>query len=270
MSQPENRLSRREAERLLDAPASHRSALGSALSAASAPAHPGELRREEAAVAAFHTARLTPSPTSRSNYVSPTKLGSRAAARAVIATAAVVAMTSGGFALANSAHLPLLPDQASDQATESVAKTPKPTETTTETTESTETAETETTTETTTEAAPTPSFEGLCKAYQATDHSLHGSSLDSAAFTALATEVGSTDPAAIATYCVTLIGEPKETGKPSELPTPTAKPTDKPTGKPSVLPTPTDKPTDKPSPVKPTKPANPGKGGGEDSSTSGS
>lgn len=269
MSQPRNRLSRRGAERLLDAPASHDSALGRALSEANAPAHSGELRREDATVAAFHTARLTPSPTSRSNYVSPTKLGSRAAARAVIATAAVVALTSGGFALANSAHLPLLPDQASDQATESVAKTPKPTETTTETTETP--TETETSTETTTEAAPTPSFEGLCKAYQATDHAAHGKSLDSAAFTALATEVGSTDPVAIAAYCVTLIGAPKETGKPSELPTPTAKPTDRPTGKPSVLPTPTDKPTDKPSPSKPTdKPANPGKDGGEDSSTSGS
>lgn len=266
MSQPETRLSRRDAERLLDAPASHDSALGWALSAANAPAHPGELRREDAAVAAFHTARLNPSPTSRSNYVSPTKLGSRAAARAVIATAAVVALTTGGFALANSAHLPLLPDQASDQATESVAKTPKPTETTTETTEATEAAETETPTESTTESAtPTPSFEGLCKAYQATDRSDHGKSLDSAAFTALATEAG--DATKIADYCVALIGEPKETGKPSELPTPTAKPTDKPTGKPSVLPT----PTDKPSPGKPTdKPANPGKGGGEDSSTSGS
>lgn len=268
MSQPKTRLSRREAERLLDAPASHDSALGSALSAASAPAHPGELRREDATVAAFHTARLTPSPTSRSNYVSPTKLGSRAAARAVIATAAVVALTSGGFALANSAHLPLLPDQASDQATESVAKTPKPTETTTtETTESTEAAETETPTETTTEATPTPNFEGLCKAYQATDRD-HGKSLDSAAFTALTTQAGA---AGIEAYCVALIGEPKETGKPSVLPTPTAKPTDQPTGKPSVLPTPTDKPTDKPSPGKPTdKPDNTGKGGGKDSSTSGS
>jgi hypothetical protein len=269
MSQPANRLSRREAERLLDAPASHRSALGSALSAASAPAHPGELRREDATVAAFHTARLTPSPTSRSNYVSPTKLGSRAAARAVIATAAVVALTSGGFALANSAHLPLLPDQASDQATESVAKTPQPSETTEIPTETvTESPEAEDTEDT---GTPTPSFKGLCKAYQATDHAAHGKSLDSAAFTALTTEVGSTDPAVITTYCVTLIGEPKETGKPSELPTPTAKPTDRPTGKPSVLPTPTDKPTDKPSPSKPTdKPANPGKAGGEDSSTSGS
>ena len=120
-------------------------------------------------------------------------------------------------------------------------------------------------------STPKPSLKGLCKAYQATDHSAHGKSLDSAAFTALATEVGSTDPVAITTYCVALIGEPKETGKPSELPTPTAKPTDKPTGKPSVLPTPTDKPTDKPSPGKPTDtPGNSGKGGGKDSSTSGS
>lgn len=275
MSQHETRLSRRDAERLLDAPASHDSALGWALSAANAPAHPGELRREDAAVAAFHTARLNPSPTSRSNYVSPTKLGSRAAARAVIATAAVVALTTGGFALANSAHLPLLPDQASDQATESVAKTPKPTETTTETTgatEATEAAETETPTESTTESGtPTPSFEGLCKAYQATDRSDHGKSLDSAAFTALATEAG--DATKIADYCVALIGEPTAkptTGRPTDKPTP-GKPTSTPTGKPSVLPTPTDKPTDKPSPGKPTdKPANPGKGGGKDSSTSGS
>jgi hypothetical protein len=271
MSQPETRLSRRDAERLLDAPASHDSALGWALSAANAPAHPGELRREDAAVAAFHTARLTPSPTSRSNYVSPTKLGSRAAARAVIATAAVVALTSGGFALANSAHLPLLPDQASDQATESVAKTPKPTETTTETTESTEAAETETPTESTTESAtPTPSFEGLCKAYQATDRSDHGKSLDSAAFTALATEAGA---AGVEAYCVALIGEPTAkptTGRPTDKPTP-GKPSDQPTGKPSVLPTPTDKPTDKPSPGKPTDaPGSTGKVGGKDSSTSGS
>lgn len=208
--------------------------------------------------------------------MSPSKLGSRAAARAVIATGAVVALTTGGFALANSAHLPTLPGQASDRATEAVAKTPKPTETESETSTEAPT-ETPTTTESAeavpTESAsetPTPSFEGLCRAFQATDHSAHGSSLDSAAFTALATEAGGTDPAVIATYCVTLIGEPKETGKPSELPTPTSRPT--PTGKPSVLPTPTAKPTPaKPTPGKPTdKPSPAGKGGSQGSTTSGS
>ena len=115
-------LSRRDAERLLDDPTAVASALGTALAAAGAPARADELAREDAEVAAFHTARLTPSPTHRSNFVSPTLLGRRAATRAIVATGAVVALTTGGFALANSAHLPSLPGQASDQATESVTK----------------------------------------------------------------------------------------------------------------------------------------------------
>ena len=129
MNDHEIRLSRRESERLLDDPAAHDSALGWALSAINAPAHRGELRREDAEVAAFHAARLSPPPATRTNYVAPSSLGRRAAARAVVATGAVVALTSGGFALANSAHLPTLPGQASDQASESVAKAPEPTRT---------------------------------------------------------------------------------------------------------------------------------------------
>src|SRR5688500_16858782 len=132
MNRRGSHLSRRDAERLLADPAASDSALATVLSAAGATARPGELRREDSAAATFHAARLTPSPTTRSNYVSP-NLGKRAATRAVIATGAVVALASGGFALANSAHLPSLPGQASDQATESVAKTPKPSETSTET-----------------------------------------------------------------------------------------------------------------------------------------
>src|SRR5689334_22577712 len=113
MNEHETHLTRRESERLLDDPAAHGSALGWALSAAKAPARGSELRREDAEVAAFHAARLAPPPTSRSNYVSPSILGRRAAARAVIATGAIVALTSGGFALASSTHLPTLPGQAS-------------------------------------------------------------------------------------------------------------------------------------------------------------
>ena len=257
MSTPDPRLTRRDAERLLDDPTAVDTVLARSLREAAAPAQPRELGREDAMAAAFQAARLTPPPTHRSDFVSPTRLGSRAATRAVIATGAIVALTSGGFALANSAHLPLLPDQASDQATESVAKTPKPSETTaTETASETPTETPVEPTETTEEsAAPTPSFEGLCKAFQATDRTLHGSSLSSAAFTALATEAGSTDPVDIATYCVALIGEPKVTGKPTDKPTPTSKPT------PTDRPTPTDKPTPtaKPSPTDTGKPETHGK-----------
>ena len=75
MSTPDPRLSRRDAERLLDAPAEHDSVLGWALTAASAPAHAEELRREDAAAAAFHAARVSPAPAARTGYVSPSHLG---------------------------------------------------------------------------------------------------------------------------------------------------------------------------------------------------
>jgi hypothetical protein len=267
MTAPDPHLSRRDAERLLDTPAEHDSALGWALTAASAPAFPGELRREDAAVAAFHAARLAPPPASRSGFVSPTRLGSRAAARAVVATGAVVALTSGGFALANSAHLPLLPDRASDRATESVAKTPGsvsaspgapstsasgPSSSTTGSAGSPSgSGETRTST-------PTPDFKGLCTAFQAADRGTAGSSLGSAAFQALAVQAGGADR--IATYCVDLIGPPKETGRPTDKPTPTrptpTKPTDKPT------------PT-KPTPTKPTPTEAPGANGGAGNGGSG-
>ena len=289
MTAPDPHLSRRDAERLLDTPAEHDSALGWALTAASAPAFPDELRREDAAVAAFHAARLAPPPASRSGFVSPTRLGSRAAARAVVATGAVVALTSGGFALANSAHLPLLPDRASDRATESVSRTPGTGVPTTPGTSSTSgngpsssgtgsagsptgsagssTGSSETPDET---ATPTPDFKGLCRAFQAADRGDAGSSLASAAFQALATQAGGADR--IATYCVDLIGPPKETGRPTDKPTPTSKPTpgkptDRPTDKPTptTRPTPTVKPTptDKPTPTQATTedPGGSGNGG---------
>jgi hypothetical protein len=274
MTDHEIRLSRRESERLLDDPAAHDSALGWALSAANAPAHRGELRREDAEVAAFHAARLSPPPTTRSNYVSPASLGRRAAARAVVATGAIVALTSGGFALASSVDLPTLPgqasDRASDRATGSVAQAPEPTRTTSSTSSTTPTGRpsrapgTKTSKKEQSEgaetpgASPRPSFTGLCKAYQATDRSKAGKSLDSAAFTALATEAGGADQ--VATYCVALIGEPRETGRPTDKPAP-GKPTDKPApGRPTDKPAP-GKPTDKPAPGKPTDKPSPDKPG---------
>ncbi|MBD3923761.1 hypothetical protein IEZ26_03940 [Nocardioides cavernae] len=268
MSTPDPRLSRRDAERLLDAPAEHDNVLGWALTAASAPAHPSELHGEDAAAAAFQSARLSPAPSTRSGYVSPSRLGGRAATRAVIATGAVVALTSGGFALASSTDLPGLPGfpglpglpgQASDRASDSTADAPRgaagsvtpgdsgsadgspsgsasgspgasgssgsSTSTTSPGSPSATPSESPSGT-TDGPATPSPSFEGLCRAFQATDRSDAGSSLDSAAFLALATQAGGADR--IATYCVDLIGPPKQTGKPTPSPSP-GKPTDQPT-----------------------------------------
>lgn len=261
-------LSRRDADRILDAPGESDHPVGQAIQALRAPGSTSELHREDATVAAFHAARL--SPTSRPmSGIAPSARS--AAVRAVAATGLVVALSTGGFALAASGHLPTLPDQAADMATEAVAArtaqqttasdaapteateaaaaTPTEVGTTTvapETTAGTATSGTTTTeaTATASEAAtpaPVPSFTGLCTAYQASDKSAHGKALDSAAFTALATAAGGKD--AIATYCVGLIGEPKATGKPTAKPTqaatgkPTAKPTRAATGKPTSKPT---------------------------------
>lgn len=302
MSTPDPRLSRRDAERLLDAPAEHDSVLGWALTAASAPAHAEELRREDAAVAAFHASRVSPAPATRTGYVSPSRLGSRAAARAVVATGAVVALMSGGFALASSADLPgvpglpdlpALPGQAADQATESVAEAPRgaagsASSATSATPRSEGSAGTSPSGSATSPGSsgatdpsgsttpsespddtsvPSPNLEGLCRAFQATDRADTGGSLDSAAFQALAAEAGGADR--IATYCVDLIGPPKQTAKPTDTPTPTTRPSPtkptptKPTpspGKPTDQPT--DRPTDKqaPSPDKPTDKPTPSPG----------
>ena len=251
MNNPDRDLSRRDAERLLDDPASVDSALGSALSAASAPARPGELRREEMAVAAFHRARLEPAA------AVPARRAGRAATRAVVATGAVVALASGGFALASSIDLPLLPDRASDRASEAVAPSSATTSATSTATSTAGSADSSATTGTpgSTEsegsespgasASPSPDLEGLCRAFHAADRSGQGRSLDSAAFRALATAAGGPDR--VATFCVDLIGSPKP------KPTPSGKPSDQPTGKPTTLPTPTTKPppTGKPT-TKPT------------------
>ena len=271
MSNHDRRLSRRDAEEILASPAQSDHAVGPLLDALGAPGREGELLREDAAVAAFHAARLGAVPTSRSD--STVSKPTRTAAKAFLATGAVVALTSGGLALAATGHLPSLPDQASDRATEAVAKhaTESPSETTTTT--ATETATTATTTESATEvpsetptespeteAAPTPNLEGLCNAFQHGNRTEKGKSLDSAAFAALATAAGGKD--AIATYCVSLIGEPEaqktKPAKPTQAATPTkpAKPTQAATPTKPAKPTTPAKPTN---PVLPTKASNPTK-----------
>ncbi|WP_167288757.1 hypothetical protein [Nocardioides seonyuensis] len=271
MSNHDRRLSRRDAEEILASPAQSDHAVGPVLDAVAAPARPGELLREDAAVAAFHAARLSPATTSRSD--SPVPKTTRTAAKAFLATGAVVALTSGGLALAATGHLPTLPDQASDRATEAVAKhatdSPSETASTTATETATETATTtegasetptETPSETPTEspetkAAPTPNLEGLCNAFQNGNRTDKGKSLDSAAFAALATAAGGKD--AIATYCVSLIGEPR-TEKPEPVKPEKTKPA-KPAPTKPVKPTTPAKPTNPVLPTKPAKPTTPAK-----------
>jgi hypothetical protein len=245
-------LSRRDTDRILDAPVESGHPVAEVLEAIGAPGAAHELRREDAVVADFRAARLAPATRSR-REMSPTTPRT-AAVRAMAATGLVVALTSGGFALAADGHLPTLPDQASDRATEAVAaRSASPSESASETAaeEASPSANASESTETT--APPTPNLEGLCKAFQASDKAAHGKALDSAAFTALATAAGGKD--GIATYCVTLVGEPTATGRPTSLPTQA-------TGKPTTVPTPaapTGKPTTVPSPTDRSKPSSAGR-----------
>ncbi len=283
------RPSRRDAERLLDDPAAHGSALGRLLSAAKAPTAPDELQGEEREVAAFHRAHLTVPRAPAPVLVPAPRRGSRAAVRAVVATGAVVALATGGFALASSADLPHVPGFSiggGDEPAAAPAGTPSTAGTTSGTpgrrgTSSGTSSGTPSGTPSDTPSgtasdrsgtgkpsasgpatsgttpgtapgasegpgagasstSPTPSYAGLCKAFQATDRSDHGKSLDSAAFTALAEAAGG--PSQVASWCAALIGPSTDAPSPTQKPTP-SKPTDKPTGKP------TDKPTGKPTPT---------------------
>lgn len=225
--------------------------VGPVLDALRAPARDHELRREDMTVAAFHSARLTPPNSTRSDMSFTAR---SAATRAAIATGVVVALSTGGFALAATDHLPSLPDQASDKATVSVAKNRATTAPTTSAT--TTTTATPTTTETE-KSTPTPNVKGLCNAFQS-HKKVDGKWLQSSAFATLATAAGSEDPAAIAIYCVGVVGEPKVKATKAPQPTKAAKPTkapktDKvkptPTNKPTAKPTPTNKPTAKPTPT---------------------
>jgi hypothetical protein len=114
-------LSRRDAERLLEDPAAHGSALGTVLAAASAPPRPVELRREPAAVAAFHAARLAPTPAVRDHVVPPRTLGGRGARRLVVASAAALALAAGGLLVADTQWLDDLSGAVSGGAAQSVA-----------------------------------------------------------------------------------------------------------------------------------------------------
>jgi len=74
--------------------------------------------------------------------------------------------------------------------------------------------------------SPSPSLEGLCKAYAAKPDGERGKALESSAFQALITAAGGLDK--VADYCTTLLPSAKPGGgKPSDLP---AKPTDHPAG----------------------------------------
>ena len=227
MSIKRNRPSRRDAERLLDDPAAHGSDLGTLLAAAAAPAQPDELRRGfalagsadlphipflpgQASDRATESVAKAPRPSS-SAISSATRTGQSSATRGGQSSA------TGGPGKSGKPGTSGQPGKSASPSSSAPSSAPS--------------ASTSPSGSASTAPAPNPNVRGLCRAFQATDHSAHGSSLDSAAFTALAQAAAAAGAPDVATYCVGLIGEPRPTGKPSDHST--GKPTDHATGKPT-------------------------------------
>lgn len=256
MSTHRPRLSRRSASRILDDPqARSGDSLSALLAAASAPAQAGELTGEEQALARFQAGAPVPSAAPRARR--------RVAAPVAALGALGLLVAGGGLAVAASQgalHVPFDGhDNRSDKAPSAPASTnPGLDRTGTPTSAAPSGEASDGATPSSTHApngSPSPSLEGLCRAFQAGAAEVNH---DNPAFDALAAAAGGEEN--IATYCVDLIGpstKPTHPPKPTQAATPTHPP--KPTQ--AATPTKPAKPTKSPRPSKPTQAADPTKPG---------
>jgi hypothetical protein len=207
------RLRRAAAEHLLDgAVDGGPGPLAELLSAAAAPAHPGELAGRADAVTAFR-AHHAAVPAPRRGSMLKTAL-----AKALTVKAAAIAAVAVGGGVALAATTGVLPNPLSGSSG-------KPSASHSANADHSPGAK----------GSPSPNLEGLCKAYAAKPEGERGKALQSPAFQALITAAGGQDK--VTAYCTTLLPSAKPTepgGKPSGVPT--AKPSGVPTVKPSEHP----------------------------------
>jgi hypothetical protein len=185
--------------------------LAAVLRAATAPAHPQELVREEVASAAFTNAvQLTTVPQQRRQSMLKSALAKVLTVKAAVILAAVgstgVVLAAGTNALPGPwsdtpASPPVSTRSANPSAPPSITTTGRPSDVGKPA-----------------DADPAPSMTGLCQAYQAQVAEDPGKALDSPAFTALVTAAGGADK--VPAYCDTVTTS-HPSGKPSDLPTPT-------------------------------------------------
>jgi hypothetical protein len=188
--------------------------LTAVLRAATAPTHPEELVREEMTSAAFVDAAqlATANPPRRPSMLKTTL------AKILTVKAAIIFATVGstGVVLAAGATgalpQPWSDTPASPPATSRSANPPAP-PSITPTGRPSDAG-------TPADEAPAPSMTGLCQAYEEQVKEAPGKALDSSAFSALITAAGSADK--VPTYCDSLTTTTRPSGKPSDLPTPTA------------------------------------------------
>ena len=248
-SQRTRRIDRDTAEKLLCGVPAGAGPLADLLAAAAAPALAVEHAGEQAALAAFRAARLSPATEPRRRSMIQTALAKLLTVKVMAAT--VVASTAlGGVALAASTGT--LPTQAggasasqtdkADDAAEGGGsqKSPEPSESAKAKKD---------------DAKGKPSVVGLCRAYQAHPMDERGKAVESTAFTALVEEAGGKGN--VAGYCkVVLAAKAAESAR--------TEPTVKPSDSSSPKPTPTARPEDagtrpeKPTPDTSPSPRQPG------------
>lgn len=241
-SQRTRRLDRSTAERLLsgdqattDTHAGTAAAmLAATLSAAAAPAQPGELADEHRALAAYsNPAQLGPNPEYRRQSMLKSALAKVLTVKAAIIVAALgasgVALAAGTGALPTPwSDTPATPPATSRAANPDAPPSATPTGRPSDAGKPADAG-----------ATPDPSVTGLCAAYTAQVGENPGKALESPAFEALVTAAGGKDN--VPAYCDTLT---RSTGKPSDLPTPTEPGNGK-------------APATRPSPTSPDRPASP-------------
>lgn len=182
------------------------------LAAAAAPAAPGELAGERAALAAFRAARLTPVHEPRRRQMIKTTLAKLLTVKAAAGIAAATAAGGVAFAASTGALPNPLAAGGNDKPAAHATGRPSP--------DASHGARGN--------ASPSPSMVGLCHAYTAAVADNPGKALDNPAFTALITTAGGKDQ--VTSYCTKVLADAPGNA-------PTAKPGKQPTGRPSGAPT---------------------------------
>jgi hypothetical protein len=207
-------ITRAEAERLLDTGSGAQAALAALIASAAPPAAVGEMAGEYAALTDFRAARLVTPSSPRRHAMLKTTLANLITAK-FAATAAAAAAATGGIALVAATTNLAGPSPAAAHATFdshatqsttqiSPAETDEPTDDADATDVSSDDQDPPESDSPTDTATPSPSLDGLCKAYQAGAANNPGKALANPAFTVLVAAAGGTDN--VAAYCVTLVG----------------------------------------------------------------
>ncbi len=232
-------------------------ALRQVFAAAAGSATPDELAGEQAALAHFRAAHLSPVGTARRRSLLKTAAAKLLAAKVVIGAGFAAAATGGVAVAAATHHLPgPLQHEAHAAPSGNASKSDHPSGSA-----STHSSNKPTTSPGapgqggehssgpathTPHATPSPSLRGLCTAYNAGVATNPGKALNNPAFTALITAAGGKDN--VAAYCVTVLASAHPSGKPSasdhpsdsDHPTapnhPTEAPSTHPSGPPSTHP----------------------------------